>query len=86
MTMRNLITKAAAIGAAVLTMAAFAAPAQAGSRWVGPAVGGLVVGTMIGAAAASSAYAGPMVRCRYVDQYDRFGFYVGTAKVCRSWY
>lgn len=83
--MTNRITKGVAAGAAALTILAFAAPAEAGSRWVGPAIGGFVVGTMVGAAA-SGAYAGPAYNCRYIEQYDRWGNYLGTARVCRSWY
>ena len=61
--------------------------AQARGGWgLGAAlVGGAIVG---GAIAAHSApyggyYADGYRRCRFERQYDAYGFYVGTAKVCR---
>ena len=81
---------AAALLAAVTlgtTVLSTSGEAQArGWGWGGVGLG-LAAGAMIGAAAASSAYAEPSYvyapRCRWVRQYDRFGYYVGTAKVCR---
>jgi hypothetical protein len=43
--------------------------------------GGLGLGLAIGAAAASDYVYVP--RCHFVRQFDQFGNYVGTAKVCR---
>ena len=45
-------------------------------------------GAVVGAAVANSApyggyYADGYRRCRWERQYDAYGFYVGTAKVCR---
>ena len=76
-----------AVAAAAALTIAFAVPAHAGSGW-GPAVGGFVAGTMIGAAAASSAYAqpAPVYRCAFVEKYDAWGNYIGTRRVCRSYY
>ena len=76
------ITKTVAAVATVLTLtAAAAAPAQAKPKW-GPALGvGIVAGTMLGVAAASSAYAGP--RCQIVDHFNAWGDYVGSRRVCR---
>jgi len=77
-----------AVAAAAALTLAFAVPAHAGSGW-GPAVGGgFVAGTMIGAAAASSAYAqpAPVYRCNFVEKYDAWGNYIGTRRVCRSYY
>jgi hypothetical protein len=60
--------------------------AQARGGWgIGAAiVGGAVVGAAI---ANEAAYGGYYVdgyrRCRWERQYDAYGFYVGTAKVCR---
>ena len=84
--MTNKFAKAAAIAVALAITAASAAPAQArGWRW-GPAVGGFVAGTMLGAAVASGAYGYPAYRCRFIEQYDQWGNYLGTQKVCRTWY
>jgi hypothetical protein len=82
---------AAALTALTLatTLAIPSTQAQAGSFGTGLAVG-LVGGALIGGAVASGAYAGPAYhgygpgyrRCRWVRQYDAYGFYVGTSKVC----
>ena len=80
--------KVAAAALAVLTLGgaviATSNPAEAKPKW-GPAAGiGLAAGTLIGVAAASSAHATPygFRRCQLVRQYDMYGFYVGTARVC----
>jgi len=84
--MTNRMTTALAAAATVLAAGAFAAPAQAGHGWGwGPAAGGFVAGTMIGAAAASSAYAQPAYRCKVIEHYDQWGNYLGSEKVCRTW-
>jgi hypothetical protein len=65
------------------TMIATTDEAQAQRRW-GPAVGiGIAAGVLAGAAIANSgpAYASP-VRCGWVDQYDRWGNYMGRVRVC----
>jgi hypothetical protein len=61
------------------TLAATSGSAQAHSHW-GTGVGiGIAAGALIGAAAASSAYAGPVYvtpgyrDCRLVERYDRWG-------------
>jgi hypothetical protein len=73
-----------------LTLAAtFALPsneAQARGRGWGIAAG--VIGAGIIAGSIAAAHAEPVIvvaprRCKFVDQFDRFGNYVGTAKVCR---
>jgi hypothetical protein len=85
-------TKIAAALTALTLAATLAVPsteAQAGKFGTGLAVG-LIGGAIVGAAVANSAYAGPAYygygpayrRCRWVRQYDHYGFYVGTAKVC----
>jgi hypothetical protein len=80
--------KVAAAALAVLTLVvgaiATSNSAQASPKWA-PAVGiGIATGALIGAAAVSNTgpygYMGP--RCRWVRQYDAYGFYVGTARVC----
>ena len=85
-------TKIAACLLAALTLGtsvlATSGEAQAkGWGWGGVGLG-IAAGAMIGAAAASSAYSGPAYvydgpRCRFVRQYDSYGYYIGTTKVCR---
>jgi hypothetical protein len=86
-------TKIIAATLAVATLAgslgATTGTAEAGSR--GAAIGlGIAAGALIGAAATSHAYSGPSYvvdhgyrRCKWVRQYDGYGYYVGTTKVCR---
>jgi hypothetical protein len=68
------------------TIAASSGEAQARPRF-GTALGiGLVAGTLIGAAAASNAYASPTYvsaygDCRYVERYNRWG-HLRVVKVC----
>ncbi|MDO9413453.1 MAG: hypothetical protein Q7T81_12855 [Pseudolabrys sp.] len=88
--MTTLSTKTLTTALAALTLAAtFAASsgeAQARPRF-GTALGiGIVAGTLIGAAAASNAYAGPSYAygyrdCRYVERYNRWG-HLRVVKVC----
>ena len=75
-----------------LTLAAtFAMPAKDAEarRWGGGGLAvGLIGGALVGAAIASSAHATPVYydgyrRCRWVNNYDYNGFYVGKSKVCR---
>jgi hypothetical protein len=89
-TMTNRITKAVAAAVTVITLATFAAPAEAGWRWhrgrgYGWGVGGLVAGSLVGAAIASSVYAASPYNCRFIEQYDQWGNYLGTRRVCRTW-
>jgi hypothetical protein len=82
-------TKIAALALAALTLGAAVTAttgeAQAHSRWgVGLGIG--VAAGLIGAASYNS-YAGPAYyygyrRCHYVPQYDAYGYYIGTTKVC----
>lgn len=86
-------TKIAAFALAALTLTAGIATtsnqAQAGGGGFGVGVGvGLATGALIGAAAANS-YGGPVygvgygyARCRWVRQYDDFGYYIGRTRVC----
>jgi len=85
----NLKSKIAGALAVVTLAGSLAIPtssAQARGGWgIGAAiVGGAVVGAAV---ANSAAYGGYYVdgyrRCRWERQYDAYGFYVGTAKVCR---
>ena len=83
-------TKIAAALIATLTLgtAAVGSTGQAQAKgWGWGGVGlGFAAGALIGAAA-TSAYAGPDVvyvpRCRFVRQFDSWGNYMGTARVCR---
>jgi hypothetical protein len=86
----NLKSKIAA-GLAVVTLAAsLAVPtsaANAGGHH-GWGIAGTVIGSAIVAGAVANAYAEPVYvdgyrRCRFERQYDAYGDYVGTAKVCR---
>ena len=46
-------------------------------------VGGAIVGGAIASEAAYGSYVEGYRRCRWERQYDAYGFYVGTARVCR---
>jgi hypothetical protein len=83
-------TLATAVAALTLagSIAASSGEAQARPRF-GTALGiGIVAGTLIGAAAASNAYASPACvsgpaydDCRYVERYNRWG-HLRVVKVC----
>ena len=87
------LTKTMVAGLAAVTLAtafsAFSTQAQAHHHRWGVGLGvGLAAGALIGAAAVSSAYAGPAYvvepayRCRYVARYNAFGYYIGTRRIC----
>jgi hypothetical protein len=83
---KKLKIAAAAVAALTLTAVMAASTGQADAKGFKPGFGfGLVAGTMIGAAAASG---GPGYvdygyrRCRWVRQFDEYGFYIGRARVC----
>jgi hypothetical protein len=85
----NIKSKTAA-ALTVLTLAAtFAMPAtDANAKGKGWAIGAGVLGAAIVSSAIVNSYAEPMYydegpRCRTVRQYDAYGFYVGTGRVCR---
>ena len=87
MTKTSIKTVAAALAALTLatTFTAIGGEAQARPRF-GTGLGiGFAAGALIGAAAASSAYAEPAYysyrECRYVDRMDRWGN-MYTVKVC----
>ena len=81
---------AAALTALTLatTLAIPSTQAQAGSGFGTGLAVGLVGGALVGAAVANGAYAAPygygpgFRRCRWVRQYDAYGFYVGATRVC----
>ena len=49
-------------------------------------IGAGIVAGSIAAAHAEPVYVVSPRRCRYVDQFDRFGNYFGTVKVCGRYY
>jgi hypothetical protein len=81
----SLKTQLAAAAVVALTLAGtFAATSevQARPRW-GTALGlGIGAGVLLGAAAAHSYPAYGYRRCRFVRQFDAYGYYVGTVQVC----
>ncbi|AMN41301.1 hypothetical protein [Rhodoplanes sp. Z2-YC6860] len=71
--------------AASLTVPTSAANAGGHHGW---GIAGAVIGGAIVAGAVANAYAEPVYvdgyrRCRFERQYNSYGDYVGTAKVCR---
>ena len=78
--------KTAAVAALALatTLAIPASEAQArGWGLAAGLVGGAIVAGAIAANAnANTVYVDGYRRCRFVRQYDQFGYYVGTARVC----
>jgi ABC-type sugar transport system substrate-binding protein len=81
---------AAALVALALAGSLAATPAAAKPKF-GPALGlGLVAGTTLGLAATSAyAYGDPYFigyrHCEFVPQYNPFGIYLGTVRVCHRW-
>ena len=78
--------KTAAVAALALatTLAIPASEAQA-RGWglaVGLVGGAIVAGAIAANANANTVYVDGYRRCRFVRQYDQFGYYVGTARVC----
>ncbi len=85
MTRSNTIAAALAALTFATTFTAFAGEAQAHHAHWGRGAGlGFAAGALIGAVAASSAYAAPTysyTECQYVRRYDRWG-YPHTVRVC----
>lgn len=82
-----MITKSKIAAAlAVVTLAGGLATTSAEAKGWGV---GIAAGALVGAAVATSAAANGVYyvdggyRCRWERRYDRFGYYVGTVKVCR---
>ena len=87
-----------AVGLAVVTLAASltipTSAANAGKYGYGWGIAGGVIGGAIVAGAIANSYAEPVYggyydggyrRCRMERQYDSYGYYVGTARVCRGY-
>jgi hypothetical protein len=93
--MMKTLTGVAAAAAIALTAIAAPQPAQAGSGWVGPAVGGFAVGALVGSAVARPyyyggpyAYAGPAYYgpgCYWTRHrvQTNYGWRVRRVRVCR---
>jgi hypothetical protein len=85
----NTKTKFTAALSALAIAATLALPSQAEARGRGWAIGAGLIGAGIIAGSIAAAHVEPVYvvrhapRCRWVDQYDRFGNYFGTVKVCR---
>lgn len=91
----NIKSKIAASLAIVAVAASLTVPTGAanagGHHHHGWGIAGAVIGTAIVAGAVANSYAEPVYggyydgyrRCRFERQYDSYGYYVGTAKVCR---
>jgi hypothetical protein len=78
-------TKIAALALATLAVtggiASSTTEAQAGPKWVGPAIfGAAVIGTAI--AASSPGYYYDDRRCGFVRQFDAYGNYMGRIRTC----
>jgi hypothetical protein len=87
MTIKSKIAAALAVVTLAGGLAIPTSSAQAGHGWgIGA---GILGGAIVGAAVANSAayggtyYVDGYRRCRWERQYDAYGFYVGTVKVCR---
>jgi hypothetical protein len=83
----KLIAATLAVATLAGTVGATTGAAQAGHSGIGF---GIAAGALIGAAATAHAYNGPTYvvddgyrRCKWVRNYDAYGYYVGTSKVCR---
>jgi hypothetical protein len=78
-------TKIAATGLAALTIAVGAlsvsTEAQAGPKKWGPVGVGIGLGILATGIIAEAAYANSY-RCGWVEQYNAYGEYIGTRKVC----
>jgi hypothetical protein len=78
---------AAALAVATLAGSVVATTGQAQAR-NGVGLGlGIVAGAVVAGAIANNAYAGPTYvreyrHCRWVRNYDAYGYYVGKTKVC----
>jgi len=90
----NIKSKIAATLAAVTVATSLIVPtsaANAGHRgwgFAGAAIGGALVAGAIANSYAEPVYGGYYVdyrRCRFERQYDSYGYYIGTARVCRSY-
>ena len=79
-------TLAALTLATSLTIPTGAAQAHGRGWGIGAAiVGGAIVGAAIADSAAYGGYYDGYRRCRWERQYDSYGFYVGTERVCRHY-
>ena len=87
----NAKTKFFAALTALTLAATFALPSNAEARGRGWAIGAGILGAAIVAGAVASAHAEPVYvggyrSCKRVAQFDHWGNYVGSTKVCRYYY
>ena len=86
----NTKTKFAAALSALAIAATLALPSTAEARGRGWAIGAGLLGAGIIAGSVYAATAQPVyvnrIRCRWVRNFDAWGNYVGTSKVCRYVY
>ena len=90
MTIKSKIASALAVVTLAGGLAISTSPAQAGHHGGWGIGAGIVGAAVVGAAVANSAaygvyYVDGYRRCRLERQYDGYGFYVGTVKVCRGY-
>lgn len=86
-------TKFAALALAALTLTAGVAGTTQQAEARNGAIGlGIAAGVLAGAAIAGAAhghyvhYEGGYRSCRWVRQYDDYGYYIGRTRVCRGHY
>lgn len=78
---------AVALAAVTLASATFATTGQAEAKKWGWGPGVFAAGALIGAGIAAHSYYGPHYvyggpRCKWIRQYDSWGYYIGKARVC----
>lgn len=89
MSIKAKVTAAMLAASLVTAVAATSSEAEARGWGWGPALGvGIAAGALIGAATATGAYGysydPAFPRCHRVPQYDAYGNYVGSIRVCNA--
>lgn len=83
------IVKTVAVTLAALTLATTLAltsgEAQAGSRFGTGLAIGVAAGALFAAGAYGHGYYEPSYRCRWVNHYDAYGYFVRKVKVCHPY-
>ena len=85
MSIKTKTAAALAVLALATTLAVPASEAQA-RGWglaAGLIGGAIVAGAIASSASANTVYVDGYRRCRFVRNYDAYGYYVGTTRVCR---
>ncbi len=85
MTIKTKITAALAVATLATALAVPSSEAQARGWGIAAGIvgGAIVAGAIASHANANTVYVDGYRRCRFVRNYDQFGYYVGTTKVCR---